>query len=271
MMNLIKSGVKGLDNILKGGFKENSNILVTGAPGTGKTILCLQFANEGIKNKEPVLFVATEEFKEAIFEYAKTMGLNNLINNKLFMVLERTDLKSQIKSLTDPIKLVKQHKVKRIVFDSITFFDYLYFKNELEYRTALMDFLHEMKSNKVTTIMTLCCLTSFIESVKLLIWLFRSVLSSTMKSLLSIRLLRPIVLAYSKIASLNSSVATKSTGSLFFTPSLAYCKHKIVFPVPGAPVTKMLLFSLNPPLRMLSKPLTPLFIKFIILILSTLI
>ena len=154
MMNLIKSGVKGLDNILKGGLKENSNILVTGAPGTGKTILCLQFANEGIKNKEPVLFVATEEFKEAIFEYAKTLGLNNLINNKLFMVLERTDLKSQIKSLTDPIKLVKQHKVKRIVFDSITFFDYLYFKNELEYRTALMDFLHEMKSNKVTTIMT---------------------------------------------------------------------------------------------------------------------
>ena len=74
MMNLIKSGVKGLDNILKGGFKENSNILVTGAPGTGKTILCLQYANEGVKNKEPVLFVATEEFKEAIFEYAKTMG-----------------------------------------------------------------------------------------------------------------------------------------------------------------------------------------------------
>src|SRR3989338_6660756 len=128
MMNLIKSGVKGLDNILKGGFKENSNILVTGAPGTGKTILCLQYAN--------------------------AMGINNLIDNKLFIVLERTDLKSQIKSLTDPIKLVKQHKVKRIVFDSITFFDYLYFKNELEYRTALMDFLHEMKSNKVTTIMT---------------------------------------------------------------------------------------------------------------------
>src|SRR3990167_6664715 len=115
MMNLIKSGVKGLDNILKGGFKENSNILVTGAPGTGKTILCLQYANEGVKNKEPVLFVATEEFKEAIFEYAKTMGLNNLIDNKLFIVLERTDLKSQIKSLTDSIKLVKQHKVIIVV------------------------------------------------------------------------------------------------------------------------------------------------------------
>jgi len=165
-MGFIKSGIKGLDNILKGGFKEKSSVLITGAPGTGKSILCLQYAYEGIKNNESVLFVATEEFKDSILDYAKTLGLNELLTSKNFHIIERTDTKSQIRTLTDPIKLVKQKKIKRLVFDSITFFDYLYFKNEIEYRTALLDFLAQMKEAGVTTLMTSQKNTLDIDKIK---------------------------------------------------------------------------------------------------------
>ena len=43
MIEKIKTGVSGLDQVLKGGLRKNSTILITGAPGTGKTILALQF------------------------------------------------------------------------------------------------------------------------------------------------------------------------------------------------------------------------------------
>ena len=165
-MNLVKSGVKGLDIILKGGIRPNSSILITGAPGTGKSIFCLQFALQGVKDKEPVLFVTTEETKESILDNAQTLGLNELSKNNLFNVLSRQDLKLQLRTLTDPIKVVKQKKIKRVIFDSITFFDFLYSKNEIEYRTSLMDFLERMKENNVTVVMTSQKDTLSIDQIK---------------------------------------------------------------------------------------------------------
>ena len=50
MVERIKTGVNGLDRVLKGGLRKNSSILITGAPGTGKTILALEFIYYGAKN-----------------------------------------------------------------------------------------------------------------------------------------------------------------------------------------------------------------------------
>ena len=61
-VELIKTGISGLDQVLKGGLRRNSSILVTGAPGTGKTILALQFIYYGAKDyNENGIFISTEE------------------------------------------------------------------------------------------------------------------------------------------------------------------------------------------------------------------
>ena len=49
MVEKIKTGTRGLDQVLKGSLRKNSNILITGAPGTGKTIMALQFIYYGAK------------------------------------------------------------------------------------------------------------------------------------------------------------------------------------------------------------------------------
>ena len=72
---LIKTGVPGLDKILKGGVRENASVLVKGAPGSGKTVLALNFIIDGAKNGEKGLFITTEDLDD-VRAYAKTLGLN---------------------------------------------------------------------------------------------------------------------------------------------------------------------------------------------------
>jgi len=43
MAKRVKSGIKGLDKLVGGGFPEKSVVLISGGPGTGKTTLGLQY------------------------------------------------------------------------------------------------------------------------------------------------------------------------------------------------------------------------------------
>ena len=54
----VTSGTPGLDQVLHGGFVEGSTVIVTGGPGTGKTILALQFL---AASDEDPLYIGFEE------------------------------------------------------------------------------------------------------------------------------------------------------------------------------------------------------------------
>jgi archaellum biogenesis ATPase FlaH len=45
-----KTGIPGLDDLLRGGFPRGSAIVITGTPGTAKTIFALQFVVNGALN-----------------------------------------------------------------------------------------------------------------------------------------------------------------------------------------------------------------------------
>jgi len=69
------SGVPGLDDLLGGGLLERSATLVSGSAGIGKTTLGLQFILEGVKRKEPGLYVALEEGPAQILKIAEALAL----------------------------------------------------------------------------------------------------------------------------------------------------------------------------------------------------
>ena len=73
----IKTGISGLDQVLKGGLRKNSNILITGAPGTGKTILALQFIYYGAKDSnENGIFITTEDNLDDLRKNASNLGMD---------------------------------------------------------------------------------------------------------------------------------------------------------------------------------------------------
>ena len=151
---MIKSGVPGLDEILKGGINEKSSILITGAPGTGKSILALQFLFEALKNNEPALFITTEETEESLIKNAASLGINlEPYKSKLF-IHEQTLSTESIQTLAKPIELIKKNNIKRVALDSITFFEFLYPSEGISFKKGLLDFLIKMKQLGVTLLVT---------------------------------------------------------------------------------------------------------------------
>ena len=61
----IDIGVDGLEEFIPG-LPKGDAILVRGEPGTGKTILCLQFVHKGAENGEKCVYITTEETPETI-------------------------------------------------------------------------------------------------------------------------------------------------------------------------------------------------------------
>jgi len=158
MIERVKTGVSGLDSVLKGGLRKNSSILITGAPGTGKTIMTLQFIYYGAKNhNEKGIFIAAEEALSDLRTNAKNLGMDLADmekKGKIFLIEKSLiTLKGGITSLKGLMELIKKKNIKRIALDSLIFFEYLYPKfnhNIMEFRRQIMMFMQKMKRAGVT-------------------------------------------------------------------------------------------------------------------------
>lgn len=71
-----KTGVEGLDEIISGGIPRGTVTLVSGPPGSGKTILCTQFLYQGIKEGEKCLFLTIDKKVEGLLGQTNQLGLD---------------------------------------------------------------------------------------------------------------------------------------------------------------------------------------------------
>ena len=76
--------------MLLGGYPEKSIILVSGGPGSGKTIKSLQYTYAAVQRGEPVVYVNLEEHWENKKRYCKNFGwdLDAAENNGLLIALD---------------------------------------------------------------------------------------------------------------------------------------------------------------------------------------
>ena len=70
-----KSGIPGLDALMGGGFPKGNLVVLSGDPGSGKTVLCWQFLYEGItKFGENGVYISLEETIDSIIYGAAEFG-----------------------------------------------------------------------------------------------------------------------------------------------------------------------------------------------------
>ncbi len=115
-----KTGIEGLDNIIGGGLPKNSITLVSGPPGSGKSIFCLQFLFEGLKEGEKCLFLTLDKKVEGIITQAEELGINfqsEIEKNLVKFLFLNINKKLIYESMTNEIL---SGGYDRIVLDSIT-------------------------------------------------------------------------------------------------------------------------------------------------------
>ena len=115
----VKSGIPGFDELIEGGFPKNSNILISGQPGTGKTIFGLQFLHEGVKEGEPGVYITFEQDINDLVTQSDKFGWNlKKYLDDGSLSLFSLDVK-EFKML-DFVKEVKKKKATRLVIDSLS-------------------------------------------------------------------------------------------------------------------------------------------------------
>jgi circadian clock protein KaiC len=151
----ISTGIKGLDELTYGGVYKKSTTLVTGASGVGKTITAMQFALEGAKRGDRVIYVALEESKDQLIRNADSFGWNikKYISNGTFTILfdipEGKPIEEHYKTIEDAILKIKP---KRFVLDSLSGIERNYSKEKFRgFTIALNNFL---KNEGITSLMT---------------------------------------------------------------------------------------------------------------------
>ncbi|GBF08685.1 UPF0273 protein [Aeropyrum pernix] len=138
MVDRVKTGIPGMDDILYGGIPRRNIVLLSGGPGTGKSIFSYQYLWNGLREGEPGVFVALEEhpvqvrinmaqFGWDVREYERqglfavvdafTSGIGEAAKKERYVVTDPEDVGLLIDVLKEAIRDVG---AKRVAVDSVS-------------------------------------------------------------------------------------------------------------------------------------------------------
>lgn len=183
----VKTGVPGLDEMLDGGLIPGRTYVVSGASGTGKTSLAMQFLMEGTKKGERVMYVALDEPPNEVRQNMRSFGWDvgrilvfdatpdilsydktpvrdvsterkveyfTDIAESIRKTSERSPADVSINTLQEMLKQeMKVRKYSRVVIDSMTSLRYFYIKTSEE-NASLVSFLRVLADLGITCLAT---------------------------------------------------------------------------------------------------------------------
>lgn len=119
----ITSGNIELDKMCGGGFFRDSVVLVSGATGTGKTLMVTNFMAGGANNGERCLLFAFEESREQLFRNATGWGVDfdqMEREGKLKVVCEYPEATGLEDHLIQMKQLIEEFQPNRVAVDSLS-------------------------------------------------------------------------------------------------------------------------------------------------------
>ncbi len=169
----VKTDIEGFDALLGGGIPKGSILLVSGPPGSGKTVMALQYTFNRARKGERVLFVSTCELLYTINKFASPMAFFDLalirtgVNLDFYGPREEggfvefwdyslgTIMEGQMAGdIFDIVQeKVSSHRIDHLVVDSITSIN-LFLGEDIERRKKLLLFMGWASRSGCTIIFT---------------------------------------------------------------------------------------------------------------------
>ncbi|MFN2602421.1 MAG: ATPase domain-containing protein [Gemmatimonadaceae bacterium] len=153
----LTSGSETLDTLLGGGLTCGTSMLITGAAGTGKSVLAAQFAESEVRRGQKVLFYLFDERLSTFRQRGDILGMTVAdsieAGNLLMRQVEPTDL-SPGEFASQVANAVEEEHIGLVVVDSING----YLQSMPEERLLpiqIHELLSYLSNNGVTSIMTL--------------------------------------------------------------------------------------------------------------------
>ena len=166
-MERIKTGIKGFDELIEGGFVEKTANLITGPAGSGKSLFGMQFIYNGVRlYNETGIYITLEEGSDNIRNTMLTydMDIEKYINEGMLYIIylgevEKDPSKSArrirgFESLAEFLSnLIKISHAKRVVVDSLSAIG-IHYESTSDLRQGLFRFTRFLKENEVTSLLT---------------------------------------------------------------------------------------------------------------------
>jgi len=148
------TGIRGFDALCNGGFVKNSDNVLVGGPGTGKSTFLLQFLwNGATRFNENGLYCSFEPDIVETIKDAQSFGwdfikLNEEDRVKFLRFSPQTSVEELKSELT---KLISKYQIQRICFDPISVLALN--SEEKKSRSSIFELCSLMKRLKATTIL----------------------------------------------------------------------------------------------------------------------
>ncbi len=154
----LKTGIRGLDIILNKGMPRKSIVSLEGEPGTGKTIIGMQFLVNGIRNSgESGAYITFEELPEQIYKDMLSFGwdlkeLERQNKFRLICVSPEVLLNGLLHQNGFIEMILKEIDCKRLVIDSISLFRFHFAEDLKHYRSTLYSLRNIFRKMGITAL-----------------------------------------------------------------------------------------------------------------------
>ncbi|MCK5023714.1 MAG: hypothetical protein KAS04_06060 [Candidatus Aenigmarchaeota archaeon] len=142
----VKTGMIKMDKLLGGGFPLNERVLLSGGPGSGKTLFALKFLLEGARKKEKCCYVSLNETKDELIRACK--GIDTLKDAEKYigknLAIEHIPLSESI-TMKKFIDIIAAYpKIDRLVIDNVNKL-LIFAESERSYRLNLSELVKHLK------------------------------------------------------------------------------------------------------------------------------
>lgn len=151
----ISLGNPELDALCDGGIHSDSVLLVSGATGTGKTLMALQFVSGGLAARERATFLSLEESEGQIVRNATSWGmdLESPLRQGRLRILSRYPERMGLEDLLVEIKReLEDFGPSRLVIDGMTALEHI--SNAKGFREFVVSVYSYLKRHQIAALMT---------------------------------------------------------------------------------------------------------------------